>query len=146
MFFKIHSAATDRAVQRHGARTQPARESAAPGVRLAPTRSAFAGTALRKSAAAAVKDQGCRGRAPDRRVMEILMIASGGERSRLGVSAQNHACWLLSVLKNTNDDEQDPGSQWVLTTACMRALPDPGHIQLQKLKVSLLKNLTTQHS
>jgi hypothetical protein len=56
--------------------------------------------------------------------MEILLIASGGERSKLGVAPQNHACWMLSIVKKTNDDEQDHGLEWV--NACMRALPDPG--------------------
>jgi len=86
-----------------------------PHSRLAPTRSASAGTALRKSAAvAAVQDLGRHGRAPHRRVMEILLIASGGERSKLGVAPQNHACWWLSVVKKTNDDELDPGFEWVM--------------------------------
>jgi hypothetical protein len=44
--------------------------------------------------------------------MKILLIASGGERSKLGVAPQNHACWWLCVVKKTNDDEQDPGFEW----------------------------------
>jgi hypothetical protein len=83
--------------------------------RLAPTRGASAGTALRKSAAvAAVQDLGRHGMAQHRRVMEILLIASGGERSKLGVAPQNHACWMVSIVKKTNDDEQDHGFEWVM--------------------------------
>ena len=80
---------------------------------MAPTHSACAGTALRNSAAAAaVQDLGRHGRAPHRRVMKILLIASGGERSKLGVAPQNYACWWLCIVEKTNDDEQDPGFEW----------------------------------
>ena len=68
---------------------------------------------------------------PGRRVMEILLMASGGERSKLGVAPQNRACRWLSFVKTTNGDRQDPRFEWVLKTSGMRALPDPGQIQLQ---------------
>ena len=81
--------------------------------RLAPTRSACAWTTLRNSAAAAaVQDLGRHGRAQHRRVMKILLNASGGENSKLGVAIQNHAFWWLCVVKKINDDEQDPGFEW----------------------------------
>jgi hypothetical protein len=81
--------------------------------------------------AAAVQDHGHGGREQHRRVTEILQIASGGERSKLGVALQIRASWWLSVLKNTNGDQQDLGFGWVLKTLGTRALPDPGHIQLR---------------
>jgi hypothetical protein len=63
--------------------------------------------------------------------MEILQIASRGERSKLGVAPQNRACWWLSVLKKPNGNQQDLGFEWVLQTLEMRAWPDRGRFQLR---------------
>ena len=86
--------------------------------RLAPTRRASAGTALRKSASMVAQDLGRHGRAPHRRVVENLLLASGGERSKLGVllgvAPQNHACWMLYIVGKTSDDEHDHGFEWVM--------------------------------
>ena len=65
--------------------------------------------------------------------MEILLTASRGERSKLGVAPQNRASWWLSFEKTTNGDRQDPGFEWVLRlkTTGMRARPDSRQIQLR---------------
>ena len=77
-----------------------------------------------------VQDHGRRSRETDKRVMEILLIASGGEGSKLGVAPQNRACWWLSFLKKTNGDQQDPGLDWKKTSG-VRARPDLARVQLR---------------
>jgi len=122
MFVQIHYYARRlRTVRRTGGvgrGTPPARAA------FEPTHSACAGTALRNSAAAAaVQDLGRHGRAPHRRVMKILLIASGGERSKLGVAPQNHACWWLSAVKKPMTTNRILASNGVCRThVCVHCL------------------------
>jgi hypothetical protein len=78
--------------------------------------------------------------------MEILLFASGGERSKLGVAAQNHACRWLSFVKTTNAYDQDHCFEWVLKTSGMPAWPYPEHLPLQLANSigTRQKNLTEQ--